>query len=132
MKNSKKLFLLMLELLVVLMLFLIVQIYAKYLTSTEGNTAINIARWSISVNGLTVKNNSNISSAVAPIFLGNDHIASDIIAPTAEGYLDLNFNFEAADVSFKYEINTSVDPSSSVKDLVATGYSIDEGEIVTF
>ena len=83
-----------------------------------------IARWDIKVNNLSIKNNTNISNTLKPIFPGNSNIAANIIAPTAEGYFDLNFDFTGADVSFKYEITPSVDSSSSVKDLVATGYSI--------
>ena len=70
--------------------------------------------------------------AIVPVFPGNDHIASNIIAPTAEGYFDLNFDFSNADVSFEYKITTSADENSSVKDLVATGYSIDDGEKISF
>lgn len=55
-----------------------------------------------------------------------------IIAPTAEGYFDLNFDFKDADVSFEYEISTTVDANSSVKDLVLTGYTIDDGEKIEF
>ena len=83
-----------------------------------------IARWDIKVNNLSIKDNTNISNTLKPIFPGNSNIAANIIAPTAEGYFDLNFDFTGADVSFKYEITPSVDSSSSVKDLVATGYSI--------
>ena len=59
-------------------------------------------------------------------------MSPDIIAPTAEGYFDLDFDFSDVDVSFKYEINVSADESSSVSDLVTTGYSIDDGTIINF
>lgn len=65
-------------------------------------------------------------------FHGNEHIASNIIAPTAEGYFDLNFDFSDADVSFEYLITVSADENSSVQDLVTTGYSINDGEKITF
>ena len=55
-----------------------------------------------------------------------------IIAPTAEGYFDLNLDFTHADVSFKYEITLAADENSSVTDLVATGYSIDGSEKINF
>lgn len=132
MKNSKKLYILVVMLLIAVSIFTFIQIYAKYLTSAEGNTNLTIARWNILVNNQSIKDNSDISNSIVPVFPGNDNIAKDIIAPTAEGYFDLDFDFSTADVSFKYEINTSVSEESSVKDLVATGYSVDDGPIIEF
>lgn len=139
MKNNKKFLLLLIGIFICLLLFSIVQIYAKYLTSTSGKTDITIARWNISVNNKSIKNNSDISAAIEPKFDGSTHISPDIIAPTAEGYFDLVFDFSDVDVSFKYEINVSADENSSVTDLVATGYSVvdsdqipDNWEKITF
>ena len=132
MKNHKKFLLLLIGLCICFLLFFIVQIYAKYLTSAEGNTALTIANWNISVNNLSIKNNTDISNSIVPVFPGNEHIASNIIAPTAEGYFDLNLDFSNADVSFKYEITALADENSSVQDLVSIGYSIDDGEKITF
>ena len=97
-----------------------------------GSTEINVARWNILVNNLSIKDNPDISTTLTPVFPGNENIASGIIAPTAEGYFDLEFDFRDADVSFEYEITTSVDENSVVKDLVTTGYSIDDGEKIIF
>ena len=139
MKNNKKFLLLLIGIFICLLLFSIVQIYAKYLTSASGKTGITIARWNISVNNKSIKNNSDISAAIEPKFDGSTHISPDIIAPTAEGYFDLVFDFSDVDVSFKYEINVSADETSSVTDLVATGYSVvdsdqipDDWEKITF
>lgn len=132
MNNHKKFLLLLIGICICFLLFYIVQIYAKYLTSAEGSTTLTIAKWNISVNDLSIKNNADISNSIVPVFPGTDHIASNIIAPTVEGYFDLNLDFSNADVSFQYEITASADENSSVKDLVATGYSIDDGEKITF
>lgn len=113
-------------------LFFIVDVYAKYVTSANGNANIAIARWNIKINQLSIKNNTDFSSVITPIFPGNDNIASDIIAPTAEGYFDISFDFSAADVSFIYNISISSNENSVVQDLVATGYSIDGGPVVEF
>ena len=132
MKNNKKFMLLIIGIFICLLLFSIVQIYAKYLTSSTGKTNLTIAKWNIIVNKKSIKNNSDISSEIVPVFEGNDNISAGIIAPTATGYFDLDFDFKDADVSFKYEINVSAAESSSVKDIVATGYSIDDGETIKF
>ena len=123
-KINKKFTILIIGLILLTILLGFALIYAKYISSAYGNTKMAIARWDIKVNNLSIKNNTNISNTLKPIFPGNSNIAANIIAPTAEGYFDLNFDFTGADVSFKYEITPSVDSSSSVKDLVATGYSI--------
>lgn len=128
MKNNKKFLLLLIGIFICFLLFSIVQIYAKYLTSAFGKTNITIARWNISVNNKSIKNNSDISAAIEPKFDGSTHISPGIIAPTAEGYFDLVFDFSDVDVSFKYEINVKADENSSVQDLVATGYSVVDGE----
>lgn len=123
-KINKKFTILIIGLILLTILLGFALIYAKYISSAYGNTKMAIARWDIKVNNLSIKDNTNISNTLKPIFPGNSNIAANIIAPTAEGYFDLNFDFSGADVSFKYEITPSVDSSSSVKDLVAAGYSI--------
>lgn len=132
MKNQKKLLLLLISFLICILVFFVIQIYAKYITTATGDASIKIANWNISINNLSIKNNTDISSAIVPVFPGNENIATNIIAPTAEGYFDLNLDFSGTSVSFKYEINTSVAENSSVKDLVTTGYSIDNGEKISF
>lgn len=132
MKNYKKFIFLLIGLCICFLIYFGIQTYAKYITSTKGNAKFTIASWNIKVNDLSIKNNTDISNKIVPVFPGNEHIAPDIIAPTAEGYFDLNFDFSNADVSFKYEITTSSAESSPVQDLVAIGYSIDDGNQVLF
>ena len=130
MKTNKKLILLLALIFLIITIILIVQTYAKYLSSASGETSVSIARWNIKVNNLSVTENTDISGTIAPVFPGNENIQSNIIAPTAEGYFDLAFDFEAVDVSFNYTINSSIDASSPVKDFVIIGYSVDDGERV--
>lgn len=132
MKNHKKILLLLIGICICMLLFLTVQIYAKYLTTASANSSISIASWNIKVNDLAITSNTDISASIVPVFPGTENIAKDIIAPTAEGYFDLNLDFSDTDVSFEYEIITSVAENSSVQDLVATGYSIDGGEKIDF
>lgn len=133
MKISKKFILVIIAcILLALLTFLISQVYAKYITSVTGNASIAISRWNIKVNDLSIKNNDDISAKITPVFPGNDNIAANIIAPTAEGYFDLVFDFSDVDVSFKYDINVTADDTSAVSDLVTTGYSIDGVTRVNF
>lgn len=130
MKNYKKFILLIIGLLICCLLFILTQIYAKYLSSTSGSTTMQIANWNVKVNNQSIKTNTNLQGHIIPVFPGSEHISSNIIAPTAEGYFDLNFDFSQVDVSCSYTIQTSVNSNSSVTDLIATGYSIDDGPTI--
>ena len=100
----------------VLCIFFIQESYAKYLTSTSENASINVARWRILVNNKDIREGNTADAG--------------IIAPTSEGYFDLVIDATEADVSFKYNINFSVNDDSAVSDLVATKYSINNGNVV--
>ena len=133
MKNYKKFSLFVILLLVGLLLFQIIQTYAKYLTTASGSTNIAVAEWNVKVNQISITDQtSDISATIVPVFPGTSHIAANIIAPTAEGYFDLNFDFSDVDVSLSYTINMEVNEDSPVQDLVATGYAINDGTRVNF
>lgn len=130
MKYSKKIFLILSCVFLSFTIVTLVYTYAKYLTSANGTGDISIARWNISVNNISIKNGSDISATITPTFNGTDNIAPNIIAPNAEGYFDLNFNFTNVDVSFEYTVTVTPNLGSSVQDLVATSYKIDEGPLI--
>lgn len=115
-------------------LFLIISLsvikntYAKYITSADGDANINIARWKILVNNQDIAQNKELSNVITPVFDGNDNIASNVIAPTSEGYFDILIDASNTDVSLKYEITTSDNADSAVSDLIISGYSIDDSE----
>lgn len=115
-------------------LFLIISLsvikntYAKYITSADGDANINIARWKILVNNQDIEQNKELSNVITPVFDGNDNIASNVIAPTSEGYFDILIDASNTDVSLKYEITTSDNADSAVSDLIISGYSIDDSE----
>ena len=114
----------------ILCIFFIQESYAKYLTATSENATMNVARWRILVNNKDIREGSTTNAIITPVFEGNEHIANGIIAPTSEGYFDLVIDATEADVSFKYSINFSVNNNSSVTDLIATKYSIKNGEFI--
>lgn len=130
MKNLKKFLFIISCISACISLFFIVDTYSRYVTSATGTAKLEIAKWNITVNDLTVKNNSDLSSVITPTFPGTTHIAEGIIAPTSEGYFELNMDYTNVDVSFDYEISITPNANSSVKDLVPTGYSINDGEII--
>lgn len=114
----------------VLCIFFIQGSYAKYLTATSENATMNVARWRILVNNKDIREGSTTNAVIVPVFEGSEHIASGIVAPTSEGYFDLVIDATEADVSFKYKIDFSVNDGSAVTDLIATKYSINNGDFI--
>lgn len=107
-------------------IFLITDTMAKYKSDAEANTNISIARWNILVNNQDIKNNKDFSSTITPVFEGNENMADNIIAPNAEGYFDIIVDHTNVDVSFTLKIDISIDPNSSVKDLIIKEYSYND------
>lgn len=111
---------------------LIQSTYAKYVTSADANANIAIARWNVLINNQDVKNNSDFSSKITPVFAGNDNIAANIIAPTSTGYFDIIVNGNNSDVSFTYTITLSNDINTKVTDLKLVNYTLDGGTATNF
>ena len=129
---KKKYVIILLFISLCLCLFFIQDSFAKYLTSASETANMNIATWKIIVNNKDIRDNSSSSAIISPVFLGNDNVASDIIAPGSEGYFDLIIDANAADVSFKYKIDITTDENSAVKDIIAVKYKINNGEEILF
>lgn len=130
MKLTRKVQILLFAIALLFSIMTVSDTYSKYLTSATGTSDISIARWRILVNNEDIRNNSDISQVITPIFDSNSHIAEGVIAPTSQGYFDIIIDHTAADVSFNYEIGVTTNESSSVTDIMATGYSINGGEII--
>lgn len=121
-KNKIKFFIALISL--VYCISLIQDTYAKYISSASGNATMSIARWNILVNDTDIKNNSNFTNTITPVFVGNENIANNVIAPTSTGYFDIVLDGANADVSFNYTIDLEVDETSDVSDLIIEKYTI--------
>ena len=110
---------------ILLSVFFVQESLAKYIASANETANMTIARWKILVNNEDIRNQSEVSATINPVFPGNDNIKENIIAPTSEGYFDLLIDAREADVSFKYKITFLPSPDSKVKELIATKYIID-------
>ena len=130
MKLTKKIQILLLAIAFLFCILTVSETYSKYLTSANGVSDISIARWRILVNNQDIRNNSDISQVITPIFLSNEHISNDIIAPTSQGYFDIIIDHTDADVSFNYSVGITTNENSTVSDIIATGYSINGGEVI--
>lgn len=126
--TNKKILLLLSFIFLIISLSTIKNTYAKYITSASGDANIQIARWKILINNQDVVEQKEITNVITPIFEGTNHIASNVIAPTAEGYFDILIDATNTDVSLKYEVTTNNTDESDVSDLEISAYSIDNGE----
>lgn len=110
---------------------LIQDTFAKYSSDANASTNISIAKWNILVNNSDIKNNKDFSNSVVPVFTGNENTNDGVIAPTAEGYFDIVINTSNVDVSYSMNMDINVSNNSDVKDLVITGYSVNNGPITS-
>ncbi len=106
--------------------------YAKYVSSARSTTLTSIARWKIVVNENDISLGASTTNFITPVFPGSDHIKEGVIAPNVEGYFDLVLDATNVDVSFNYKINIVQSETNPVKELVATRYTINNGEAVLF
>ncbi len=105
--------------------------YAKYVTTIDNVASMSVARWRILVNNKDILNESEARQIITPVFYENEHINANVIAPTSKGYFDLILDATGADVSFNYTISTSLNADSAVSDLKITGYTLNEGEVIS-
>ena len=114
-----------------LLMDLIQDTYAKYISTATAEGEFTIARWAFSVNSQDVISDSDFSNTIIPHFDTNTHIASDVIAPTSTGYFTVTIDSSEVEVSFTDTITVSRSQSSTVSDIVFTGYKINNGPVVT-
>lgn len=131
-KYNQKFKLLLATISLIICISFIKETYAKYITEANANANIKVAKWKILVNNQDIVNNNNITETISPKFTGNSNIKDDVIAPGATGYFDLIIDPTNTDVTFSYEITSSINENSSVKDLYITGYSINDNEEINF
>ena len=120
-----KKFILLIACVLVLLCFTTVQdTYAKYTSAVNETTDISIARWRILVNNYDIRSNASTTNLIEPVFNGTSHIASNVIAPTAEGSFTIVVDATGTDLSFNYSINVANSLDSPVSDIVVTGATL--------
>lgn len=118
---------------VIALVFCITQIqqtYAKYVDTKEGDTNFTVAKWKILVNNQDITEAATMSSLINPVYVQNDNVAEGVIAPGSEGYFDLVIDASKIEVSFQYNISVTTSENSSVKDLIITGYTLNDGTLI--
>lgn len=130
--NNRKFRLLLAFISLLVLVDLVQDTYAKYVSSADANGNLTIARWAFTVNNQDVIANNDFSNTIVPVFDENSNISSNVIAPTSTGHFDITINSTNVDVSFNEVITLSKSNNNTVSDLVFTGYSINNGDIIEF
>lgn len=128
--NNRKVRIALALIALVLCISQIQQTYAKYIDTKEGDTNFTVAKWKILVNNQDITEATTMSSLINPIYLENENIKEGVIAPTSEGYFDLEINSSNTDVSFEYIISITSSENNNVTDLKITGYSLNNSAII--
>lgn len=128
-KRQFKLLLACISLLV--LLDLIQDTYAKYISSAGANSNFAIARWSFIVNEQDVLANNDFSNTITPVFDQNSNISDGVIAPTSTGYFDITIDSTDVGVAFDEVISLSNGENNTVSDLVFIGYKKNNGETIS-
>lgn len=134
MKNSfsKKSFLILTIIWLIITFNLIKITYAKYVTDLDTATNISISSWNISVNNQDLLESNDISNVLKLELLENQYAKDDVIVPGSVAYFDLNINSVNTNVGFTVTVTPTINESSTLsKDFVILGYSIDGNDTIT-
>lgn len=127
MSKKKRLILLLAIISLFFSVSMVQKTYAKYVTTSNGEANLNIARWDIVVNNEHIKNKSELTATITPEYVENPNVAAGVIAPGSIGYFDITIDPTNTDVSFDFEISID-NTNSDVTDLKLLKYYIDSEE----
>ena len=130
--NNRKFRLLLACISLLILVDLVQDTYAKYVSSASANSNFTIARWAFTVNNQDIVANNNFSNTIIPTFDQNDNISNNVIAPTSTGSFEITIDSSNAEVAFNEIITLSKPGTNSVTDLVITGYKKNNDPIVNF
>ncbi len=120
--NNRKFKILLAAISLFLLIDLIQDTYAKYISSSGATGNFTIARWSFLVNGQDILNGQSFSTTIVPTFDSNVNIKDGVLAPTSTGSFEIVINSTNVDVSFDQVITLAKDSTNTVGDLVFLGY----------
>ena len=121
MKNKCKILFIIASL--ALTLSLMSNTYSRYVANTTGNLDMAFSNWQILVNEIDIIEENSSTIQISPVLLENENIAVNKVAPSTEGYFDINIDPTNVDVSFNYQVNIEV-LNENIPDLMITKYAI--------
>ena len=117
---------------IIISLLIIRSTYAKYLTSIDGGTNVNIAQWNLILNKQDILQNSDFSSTLSLKVPKSDYYIEDYMVPGATGYYDLIIDSSNVSLPFRFHITCSVAENSDIKDAKIIGYSRNGNSQITY
>ena len=96
--------------------------YSRYIAGTTGDLEVYFAKWQILLNGTDITSN-NSSISLTPQIIHSDYVADNKLAPSSEGYFDIEIDPSNVEVSYDYRIDLSYD-TDNLPDLVVSEYAI--------
>lgn len=101
MSKSKKIIIVSIALIAIIMSFIGGQVYAKYMSSVNGQGTADIAHWSFKVN----EQENKIQTISLNSTLNNEKVKGNKIAPGTEGSFQIKIDATNSDVGINYIIN---------------------------
>lgn len=129
---KKRIFLIFACLWIIISLLIIRSTYAKYLTSIDGDTNVNIAQWNLILNEQDIIKNSDFSTTLSLQVPKTDYHIADYMVPGATGYYDLVLDSSNVSLPFRFHITCSVAENSDIKDAKIIGYSRNGNKQITY
>ena len=100
--------------------------YAKYVTSNDKTTDVNLAKWDILVNGEYIKSSKTLSATLTPNFVASNYTANGYLAPGTQAYFDIIVDNTYVDVDYNYVASVAPVAESNLSDLRITKVGIYE------
>lgn len=113
-----------------LLVNLIQETYAKYISTADASGNFTIAKWVFNVNNQDVLANSNFSEVITPVVLENDYIADGVIAPTSIAYFEVTIDSSDVEVAYTENITVSRAQDNTVTDLNIVKYQKNDGPLI--
>ena len=129
--SNRKLRMLLAAISLFLLIDLIQDTYAKYISSTNASGDFSIAKWSFLVNEQDILNSQSASNIIVPVIDSNENIKDDVIAPTSTGYFEITIDSSEVEVAFDQTITVAKDATNTVGDIIFTGYKKNNGNIIS-
>lgn len=114
-----------------LLVNLIQETYAKYISTADANGNFTIAKWVFEVNDQDILANSDFSNVIVPVVEDSNYIADGVIAPTGTAYFDITIDASDVDVSYTENITVTKADDNTVLDLNIVGYKKNNGPLIS-
>lgn len=109
----------------IISLYMISDIYAKYQEQVNTSYQSSVKRWKVKVNDEIVRQNTSLKEIITPNLTGNQYIKDNVIVPGREGYFEFDVDYSQVDVPFTFDF--SLNQSTQLLDFEYYAYVINDG-----